>query len=44
MRLSHCCTCLCCLPTPQLDRSLETLVNRRFKQYMWKKGHSVSVA
>ncbi len=28
----------------QLDRNLEQLVNRRFRQYMWKKGHSVSAA
>ncbi|KAL4424708.1 hypothetical protein ABPG77_000051 [Micractinium sp. CCAP 211/92] len=24
----------------ELDRNLEQLVNRRFRQYMWKKGHS----
>ena len=28
----------------QLDHRLEDLVNAKFRQYMWKKGHSVGWA
>lgn len=37
------CACISLVPHPQLDHNLEQVVNAKFRQYMWRKGHTVGV-